>query len=154
MPCASTCRRNWNQSQVAMTYPPAAPSTASAPPPMLTNPFNPVNPLNPFFGGADKYIESKMIKEENIDSSQLAYYITIYMEMYPGTSIPPEEKANLKCKSKWNSVRKAYADFLGKPYIIPPVYTSKTLNNNTKKNIPNKLSVGGKRNKTRKHVNI
>ena len=82
-----------------------------------------------------QYIESKMRKEENTDSSQLAYYITIYMELYPGTSIPPEEKANLKCKSKWNSVRKAYADFLGKPYIIPPVYNSnKTLKNNTKKN--------------------
>ena len=52
------------------------------------------------------------------------------MELYPGTSIPPEEKVNLKCKSKWNSVRKAYADFLGKPYIISPVYTSnKTLKN-------------------------
>ncbi len=56
------------------------------------------------------------------------------MELYPGTSIPPEEKVNLKCKSKWNSVRKAYADFLGKPYIIPPVYTSNKTLKNTKEN--------------------
>ena len=125
-------------------------------------PPKPIKPIKPprIIGGnqyqqqyRNPYIESKMMKEENIDSSQLAYYITIYMELYPGTSIPPEEKANLKCKSKWNSVRKAYADFLGKQYIIPPVYTSKTLNN-TRKNIPNKLAVGGKKNKTKKHVNV
>jgi hypothetical protein len=61
------------------------------------------------------------------DNSKLAYYITIDMELHPGTSITPQEQKVLKCRQKWNSVRKAYADFLGKPYIIPPVYQNKTL---------------------------
>ena len=161
------------QSNASSYHPPA---TGAPGPLSLSNPTGQIFSSNPFsifgFGGGgynpqynpqynsqynsqyrNPYIESKMKKEENSDSSKLAYYITIYMELYPGTSIPPEEKSNLKCKSNWNSVRKAYADFLGKPYIIPPVYNSnKTLNNNTKKNIPNKLAVGGKKNNTKKRI--
>jgi hypothetical protein len=73
----------------------------------------------------------KMIrKEENVDNVQLAYYITIDMELHPGTSLTPEEMKNYKCHQKWNSVRKAYADFTGKPYVIPPVYPTKTEKNN------------------------
>jgi hypothetical protein len=70
-----------------------------------------------------------MKKEENTDDTQLAYYITIDLELHPGTSITPEEIKNLKCRQKWNSVRKAWSNFTGKPYIIPPVYQTKTLKN-------------------------
>jgi len=69
-------------------------------------------------------------KEENKDEVQLSYYITIDMELHPGTSLTPEEMKNYKCNQKWNTVRKAYADFTGKPYIIPPVYPTKTEKNN------------------------
>jgi hypothetical protein len=65
------------------------------------------------------------------DPAKLAYYITIDMELYPGKSIPPEEMADLKCNSKWNAVRKAYSEFMGKPYEIQPVYKErKTRKNN------------------------
>ena len=46
------------------------------------------------------------------------------MELHPGTTITPEEEKSLKCKQKWNAIRKAYSTFLGKPYIIPPVYST------------------------------
>jgi len=96
------------------------------------------------------------------DNSKLAYYITIDMELHPGTSITPQEQKVLKCRQKWNSVRKAYADFIGKPYIIPPVYQNKTVkrrenttnktqkkpiaqnNNNTRKYRPVQNVTGGK----------
>lgn len=62
------------------------------------------------------------------------------MELYPGTSIKPEQMRNLKCNGKWNAIRKAYAEFIGKPYIIPPAYeiskysqSEKSKKNTTKK---------------------
>ena len=70
-----------------------------------------------------------MKKEEHTDDTQLAYYITIDLELHPGTSITPEEIKDLKCRQKWNSVRKSWSNFTGKPYIIPPVYQTKTLKN-------------------------
>jgi hypothetical protein len=77
--------------------------------------------------------ERRIIKKENKESTQLAYYITIEMELQSGTSLTPEEMKNYKCRQKWNSVRKAYADFTGKPYVIPPVYPNSPIKNSTKK---------------------
>ena len=56
---------------------------------------------------------------------------TIDLELYPGTTIPDDKLSELKCKSKWNSVRKSYAEFTGTRYIMSPVYysTAKTLKN-------------------------
>jgi hypothetical protein len=61
-------------------------------------------------------------REDDYDPSKIAYWITIEMELYPGTSIKPDQMRNLKCNSKWNAIRKAYAEFIGKPYVIPPAY--------------------------------
>ena len=73
----------------------------------------------------------KVMKTED---TQLAYHISVYLELHPGTSITPIEIKKLKCRQKWNSVRKAWSDFTGKPYIIPPVYNNtKTLKNNEQK---------------------
>ena len=55
-------------------------------------------------------------------NSQIAFQITIDMELYPGKSIPPEFLSELQCKHKWNAVRKAFYEFIGKPYFIKPVY--------------------------------
>ena len=83
-------------------------------------------------------------RDDALDSSKLAYYVTIDMEVHPGTSIKPEEMKTLKCQQKWNAIRKAYAGFVGKPYTIPPVYQ-------TAKSKPNEgQNKRGGRNKTRK----
>jgi hypothetical protein len=75
------------------------------------------------------YAEQIMKKPESEDKSKLAYYITIDLQVYPGKSIPPNEIANLKCNNKWNAVRKAYSKLTGNPYVIPPIYNTKTLKN-------------------------
>ena len=66
-------------------------------------------------------------KPEERDTSKIAYSITIDMEVHPGTSLTPEQINESKCNNKYNAIRKAYAEFTGKPYVIPPVYkTSQT----------------------------
>jgi len=91
-------------------------------------PYNPplVSLANPIIhGGLNRrpYLAQKMIKrEENIDTSKIAYCITVYMELHPGTSIKPEELKKLQCDGKWNSVKKAWSDFTGTPYVIKPAY--------------------------------
>jgi hypothetical protein len=71
------------------------------------------------------------------NKTNLSYIIDVYMELHPGTTMSEEERKDLKCNSKWNAIRKSYADFVGKPYVIPPLY--KKYNNNTLKvsNNPN-----------------
>jgi hypothetical protein len=64
------------------------------------------------------------------------------MQLHKGTSITPQEKKNLLCNTKWNAVRKSYADFFGLKYVIPPVYSM--INNKTVK------KGGTRKNKTRK----
>jgi hypothetical protein len=96
-----------------------------------------INNLSEQKGGV--YLAKNMIKQGEINNSQLAYYITIDLDLYPGTSIPPEDITKLKCRHKWNSVRKSYSEFMENPYVIIPVY-QKSLKRETK--------VGGK--KTRK----
>lgn len=122
---------------------------------------------------------TKFVKsEEKKDASKICYYITIDMELQKGTTLDETELKNAKCRQKWNSVRKAYANFTGKKYVIPPVYdTSKnktqkqplksnenknknnitknnksylntSRNNGTIKNNSQELYQGGKRNKT------
>ena len=83
-----------------------------------------------------------------VDTINIAYYITIDMELYPGTKIPPEESKNLSCNKKWNSVRKAYADFTGKPYVVPPVYKIDKTRKNKKSqdNIKNVANVNNPNN--------
>ena len=44
------------------------------------------------------------------------------LELKKGSPLTPEEINQSQCTRKWNTVRKAYADFTGKKYVIPPVY--------------------------------
>ena len=83
-------------------------------------------------------------KSDERGSSKIAYSIIIDMELHPGTSLTPEQINESKCNNKYNSIRKAFAEFTGRPYIIPPVYP-----NNTKKNREQVKNVGRK---TRKNI--
>jgi hypothetical protein len=83
-----------------------------------------------------------------VDNSQLAYYITVDLELSPGTSLTSEEAEKLKCTHKWNLIRKAYSNLVGKPYNITPVYQTQTLKNKGK-NKPNQVTTGGKGNRNR-----
>ena len=112
-----------------------------------------VNIFNEYFTNQIlQTIQDGGLNKSNNDSSKIAYYITIDMELYPGTSIPPEEMKNIKCRQKWNAVRKAYANMLGKSYVMQPFYENKTLKNkeqiqnNTKKIEPQNGKVKSKKN--------
>ena len=83
---------------------------------------------------ARPYLASRMVKTENqYDPSKLAFEITIGLELYPGENVPKEKLAALKCDSRWEDVRKAWAEFVGKPYVIIPKYQS---NNKTQRYNP------------------
>ena len=73
------------------------------------------------------YFAQNMIKKDE-DKSAISYYITIDMELKPGTSLTPEELKNTKCNSKFNSIRKSWSELIGRPYTISGIYT----NTNTK----------------------
>jgi hypothetical protein len=83
-------------------------------------------------------------KEEKQDSVQISFHITIDMELQKGTTLSKEQISDIKCTKSWNKVRKSYAEFTGRKYVIPPVYENlsdkynkkedpKDKNNNTKK---------------------
>ena len=139
------------------------------------NPYNQSqygNPYNNQYGSqyGNPYLAHKIMKKGEIDPSQIAYYITIDLELHPGTSITPEEMKQSKCRQKWNSVRKAYSEFVGKPYAMTPIYHTKTLKNkeqvqgnktqykrsfpqnNTRKYRPYTSTSGGKRDNTIKNM--
>jgi hypothetical protein len=82
--------------------------------------------------------------EDEYDISKLAYSITIALELYPGSNVSKEELEKLKCNSRWESVRKAWAEFTGSPYVIKPDYEmyrkinkNKTMNDKNTKNTNN-----------------
>jgi hypothetical protein len=77
----------------------------------------------------NKYLSQNMIKKEN---PQIAYYITIDMELRPGTSLTFEEIKNAKCNRKLNSIKKDWSGLTGAPYSIRPVYTQKNIRGGNK----------------------
>jgi len=101
-------------------------------------------------------------REENRDTSKIGYYISIDMELQKGTSLSPEQLNDAKCNRKWNSVRKSFANFTGRKYVIPPVYTNKTQKQNQNQNVTRnnkqiinnetRKQTGGKRNRTYKKL--
>jgi hypothetical protein len=102
------------------------------------------NYRQPYNYSTSNYITKK---PDHQGISKIAYTIKIDMELYPGTTLTPEQLSKSKCNSRYNAVKKAFAEFTGKPYAIPPVYSESK--NTTKKNLtPTK---GGGR-KTRKNL--
>jgi hypothetical protein len=101
---------------------------------------------NELIGGAEPAKQNVANPPEK-GSSKIAYLITIDMELHPGTSLTPQQISESKCNNKYNAIRKAFAEFMGKPYIIPPIY--RETKNNTQKRQENKK--GGRR-YTRKNI--
>jgi hypothetical protein len=61
-------------------------------------------------------------KEEKQDNIKISFHITIDMELQKGTTLSKDQISNIKCIKGWNKVRKSFAEFTGKKYVIPPVY--------------------------------
>ena len=96
--------------------------------------------LNNTKKGGNK-INSVSSKKESL----LSYYITIELFLQKGDTITKEQFKKIKCEQKWNAVRKSYAKFTRKKYVIKPVYDkepfSKKKNNKTAKIIKKKNSI-------------
>ena len=103
--------------------------------------------------GSSKFLK----KEEKQDNIQISFHITIDMELQKGTTLSKEQISNIKCTKGWNKVRKSFAEFTGKKYVIPPVYENlsdkynkkeepnKKEENNNNNNNTKKNTIGGKR---------
>jgi len=93
-------------------------------------------------------------KEEKQDNIQISFHITIDMELQKGTTLSKEQMSNIKCIKGWNKVRKSFAEFTGRKYVIPPVYENLSDKYNKKEKEEDKTitkKTGGKRRrKTRK----
>ena len=76
------------------------------------------------------------------------------MELQKGTTLSKEQMSNIKCIKGWNKVRKSFAEFTGRKYVIPPVYENLSDKYNKKEKEEDKTitkKTGGKRRrKTRK----
>ena len=97
-------------------------------------------------------------KDEKYDNIQISFHIIIDMELQKGTSLSKEQISNIKCIKGWNKVRKSFAEFTGKKYVIPPVYENLSDKFNKKEeskpndNNKTKKINGGSRKKTiKKH---
>jgi hypothetical protein len=71
-------------------------------------------------GGANNTGALKSV--ENSDNIKISFHITIDMELQKGKTLSTKQMSNIKCIKGWNKVRKSFADFTGKKYVIPPVY--------------------------------
>jgi hypothetical protein len=80
------------------------------------------------------------------DSSHIAYYIKIDMELYPGTSLPEDQLKDITCRQRWNTIQKSYSDFTGKKNKMMPDYE---LLKRPEQKTRNKIK-GGKNAKTKK----
>ena len=108
--------------------------------------------------------DSKFLKKEDKqDNIQISFYITIDMELQKGTTLSKEQISNIKCTKGWNKVRKSFAEFTGRKYVIPPVYENlsdkyskkEDQNKNENKNNTTKKTTGGRgkgRRKTMKYL--
>jgi len=102
-------------------------------------------------GGVNYHHSSIILSDprryRKIEESKYCYRVSVELELYLGDTLSMHDKETAKCRRKWNSVRKAYADFMGLKYVMPPVINPKTTPYNTTRKL-----VGGKSNKhTRKH---
>ena len=46
------------------------------------------------------------------------------MDLQKGTTLSSKDLSNLKCRQRWNSVRKSYADLRGLNYVSTPDYSN------------------------------
>jgi hypothetical protein len=95
-----------------------------------------------------KNVVENLTKKED-DKSDLTYYVEIDMELQRGKEpLTGQQMRSLQCNQKWNSVRRAYAEFTGRKYVIPPVYENIRQKEQTQNNTTQREKTGGKKRKT------
>jgi hypothetical protein len=89
--------------------------------------------------------------------SKLSFYITIELELFPGTSVNPLQKSVVKCQSTFERIRESWANIFGfqyRPAAMPGAYVyniqKDVQDNNPKQKTKTIKQKTIKQNKTRK----
>jgi len=64
------------------------------------------------------------INAQEINKTNISYYITIDMELKRGTTLSSKDLSNSKCRQRWNAIRKSYANMRGLTYTMLPDYNN------------------------------
>ena len=114
--------------------------------PLYLNPNQNLN-SNPLYLPKQLFPQYKSINEEKNKEknkeSKLSFYITIQLDLFPGKSPTTMQKAEVKCQSSFERIRKSWTEIFGFQYRPAPVYYAN--NWKTKKNINKKSNNKTKR---------
>jgi len=72
--------------------------------------------VNPYQNNMDFYTQNLQYNFLKENKSKLSYYITVDLELYPGTEISSIKKYSLKCNSTFERIRKSLSDLFGYQY--------------------------------------
>lgn len=101
---------------------------------------------NPYTMGQNLYtMGQNLYTTKNLnnlyDNSNTSYYITLDLELQIGDQLTSQQMSDVKCRQRYNAIKKSYSELTGTPYVIPPVYTNlpgnKTLKNTIARNSRN-----------------
>jgi hypothetical protein len=90
------------------SYPNPYPNSYGQPPP---NPYDPYAQQN-----LDYYNHNFQYNFAKENKSKLSYYITVELELYPGTDVSAIKKYAMKCNGTFEKIRKSLADLFGYQY--------------------------------------
>jgi len=68
--------------------------------------------------------------KQNEGESKFSYYVNIELELFPGTSINSLQKSTVKCQTRFEKIREAYADLFGyeyRPGVLKEAYNYQSL---------------------------
>jgi hypothetical protein len=93
--------------------------------------------------------------KEKEQKSKLSFYITVELELFPGTSVNMLQKSIVKCQSTFERIREAWADIFGFEYRAAPMSQAYaySLEKNNDKNSKSEKKGTRINNKTRKLKN-
>ena len=92
--------------------------------------------------------------KEKVQKSKLSFYVTIELELFPGTSVNMLQKNRVKCQSTFERVRESWSDIFGFQYRKAPMIEAYAYNYQKKnKQLTKNKQVNNKKNKTQKYKN-
>jgi len=104
-------------------YPPATPGYPQGYPPVMPGYPQGYPPVMPGYPQGYPPVTQQSLDYYNFqynfakeNKSKLSYYITIELELYPGTEVGAIKKYSMKCNNTFERIRKSLADLFGYQY--------------------------------------
>uniref|UniRef100_A0A6C0DGC0 OTU domain-containing protein n=1 Tax=viral metagenome TaxID=1070528 RepID=A0A6C0DGC0_9ZZZZ len=117
------------------------------------NQYDPYNPYRRYNQNVNAISGSKIVDNDSYNTN-ISYYITIDMELKKGKQLSIKDMVDIKCRQKWNTVRRNYANLRGIKYVIPPVYDNAPSRMTIKNIVANKNYTKKNQKKKRKKSKI